>query len=263
MAKGFKHGGGGGGGSSLNFNVVLGTSQPSSPKENDIWVNTSNTSNAAWVFSATQPTGQTNLIWIKIGTDSGAAFNALTENGIWVYPIEAKQYVNRAWKDVTAKSYIGGKWVEWVTDFWLFDYGALNTSVTGGFVKKNTAGDGVNLTNNSDGSITLIPNSSGSNQFGYAMYYTANKIDLSSYSKIHFYGVLKEGGQNRVGIGVYSAITSFTENRVAQMSGFTDNSNTEHTLDISSVNGSYHIALFIGDHANNDRAVLCRLWLTK
>ena len=260
MGKGFKHGGGGG--DSLNFRVLLGTSQPSSPKENDIWVNT-NVTDAEWVFSATQPVSQTNLVWIKTGTDSNAAFNALKKNGIWLYPLEAKQYVNRTWKDVTAKSYIGGKWVEWISDLWLFDYGAVNTSITGGFVKKDTGGDGVDLTTNSDGSITLIPNSSGSNEYGYAMYHTVNKIDLSSYSKIHFYGILKEGGQNRVGIGVYSAITSFRENQVAQMSGFTDSANTEHTLDISSVNGSYYIALFIGDHVNYDKADLCKLWLTK
>ena len=92
MGKGFKHGGGGGG-SSLNFNVKLGTSQPSSPKENDIWVNT-NVTDAEWVFSATQPASKSNLVWIKTGTASDAAFNALKENGIWVYPMEAKQYVN-------------------------------------------------------------------------------------------------------------------------------------------------------------------------
>lgn len=45
---------GGGGGSGLNFRVLGGTSQPASPKENDIWVNT-NTAVHSWDFSATQP----------------------------------------------------------------------------------------------------------------------------------------------------------------------------------------------------------------
>lgn len=182
MGKGFKHGGGGGGGSSLNFNVVLGTSQPSSPKANDIWVNTSNTSNAAWVFSATQPTGQTNLIWIKIGTDSGAAFNALTENGIWVYPVEAKQYVNRAWKDVTAKSYIGGKWVEWVSNLYLFRNGDQCVSNGGSWGKHN-------FTNSSMGQTHSIQVLSGSlyidgNQSSHGVGGKQEKINFSGYNTL-------------------------------------------------------------------------------
>jgi hypothetical protein len=57
MGKGFKHGGGGG--SDLNFKVVGGTSAPSSPKENTIWVNT-NTEISSWDFSATQPRVRSN-----------------------------------------------------------------------------------------------------------------------------------------------------------------------------------------------------------
>ena len=42
MAKGFLYGNGGsGGGVGLNFRIIGGTSTPSNPKENDIWVNTS------------------------------------------------------------------------------------------------------------------------------------------------------------------------------------------------------------------------------
>ena len=62
MAKGFKHGAGGG--TPLNFKVVGGTSAPSNPKENTIWVNTS-TAITSWDFSATEPTkrsGNKNLI---------------------------------------------------------------------------------------------------------------------------------------------------------------------------------------------------------
>ena len=41
MGKGYKHGGAGGGGFvGLNFEIVGGTTQPSNPKENTIWVNT-------------------------------------------------------------------------------------------------------------------------------------------------------------------------------------------------------------------------------
>lgn len=52
MAKGFKHGAGGA--SILNFKVVGGTTQPESPKENTIWVNTG-TEISGWVFSPEEP----------------------------------------------------------------------------------------------------------------------------------------------------------------------------------------------------------------
>ena len=44
----------GGGGASLNFKVVGGTSTPSSPKENTIWVNT-DAEISSWAFSAEEP----------------------------------------------------------------------------------------------------------------------------------------------------------------------------------------------------------------
>ena len=46
--------GGGGGGGGLNFRVIGGTSAPINPKENDIWVNTSQNI-TSWDFSATEP----------------------------------------------------------------------------------------------------------------------------------------------------------------------------------------------------------------
>lgn len=96
---------GGGGGASLNFKVVGGTSAPSSPKENTIWVNT-DAEITSWVFSATEPEAPTaGMVWITTGKTSTAPFNALKKNNITVYPISAKQYVGGAWVDKTAKIY--------------------------------------------------------------------------------------------------------------------------------------------------------------
>lgn len=122
----------------LNFEVVGGTSQPSTPKANTIWVNTS-TSITDWVFSATQPTAASGRVWIATGTSSAVEFNALKKNGIQVYPISAKQYIGGAWVDKTAKSYQNGAWVEWVTYLFQSGVGGLidfasnsgaNTTVT-------------------------------------------------------------------------------------------------------------------------------------
>lgn len=104
---------GGGGSGGLNFQVIGGTTAPSNPKENMIWVNTS-TKITSYIFSATQPTGSAGMVWISTGTSSTVEFNALKKNGIQVYPISAKQYINGAWRNVEAKSYRNGSWVEWL-----------------------------------------------------------------------------------------------------------------------------------------------------
>lgn len=96
----------------LNFDVVGGTSAPSNPSENMIWVNTS-TDIVSWAFSATEPTGSTGMVWFSTDIESVAEFNALKTNSIQIYPTSAKQYVNGAWTDVVAQSYQNNTWVEW------------------------------------------------------------------------------------------------------------------------------------------------------
>lgn len=96
------YGFGGSGGGGLNFKVVGGTTQPTNPTENAIWVNTS-VSITDWVFSATEPEGYAHgMVWFSTGTSSAGEFNALKKNGIQVYPISAKQYVSGAWANVEA-----------------------------------------------------------------------------------------------------------------------------------------------------------------
>lgn len=103
----------GGGGSGLNFKVVGGTVQPTSPSENMIWVNTS-VAITSWVFSATAPTNPAaGMVWFATGSSSSVAFNAVKKNGIWVYPAGCQQYVSGAWVTKTAKTYQSGAWKDW------------------------------------------------------------------------------------------------------------------------------------------------------
>lgn len=118
---------GGGGSGGLNFQVIGGTTAPSNPKENMIWVNTS-TKITSYIFSATQPTGSAGMVWISTGTSSTVEFNALKKNGIQVYPISAKQYIGGAWVDVEAKIYQGGSWVDWIPPGALF-YSGMGAQV--------------------------------------------------------------------------------------------------------------------------------------
>ena len=98
----------------LNFAVVGGTSTPSSPNENTIWVNTS-TSITSWVFSPDAPSSPSNgIVWFYVDSSSATiSFNALKTNNIHIRPKSAKQYIDGAWVNKTAKIYQNGAWKDW------------------------------------------------------------------------------------------------------------------------------------------------------
>ena len=122
----------------LNFNLVGGLTQPADLKENTIWVNTGDKI-TGWALSFGAPAEPyEGMVWIMTGTGSKVAFNALKKNTLMVYPTACKQFVNGAWNNVTAKSYIGGEWVDWRAYLFIENGGqqvpwvfkALNTKVS-------------------------------------------------------------------------------------------------------------------------------------
>ena len=94
MGQAFLHGNGGA--NPLNFKVV-GNPQPTSPKENTIWINT-DVAVTGYVFSATTPSRPTQgMAWIETGLLSSVPFNALKKNSIELLPQNVKQYVSGTW----------------------------------------------------------------------------------------------------------------------------------------------------------------------
>lgn len=169
----------GGGGTALNFRVVGGTTAPTNPAENCIWVNT-DTPITSWIFYATEPSpAEAGKVWISTGTSSTVEFNALKKNGIQVYPISAKQYVGGAWLDKTAKSYQGGAWTEWWNGV-LFENADQYEDITGGWVKGASYGNAGTTATIDDTGIKLST-VSGS----FINVETVNKIDLSGHSTLY------------------------------------------------------------------------------
>ena len=246
MAKGFKHGAGGG--ASLNFKVVGRTSAPASPKENTIWVNTSTTI-TSWVFSATQPTGSTGRVWISVGASSPVAFNALKKNNITVYPLSAKQYVSGAWVDKEAKSYQNGAWVDWWSGV-LYENGDEYENITGGWIgtpKKYDSGCNAVEANITRGTttITMKPNGDGS-----CIVHTANKIDLTNYSKLVFDGKVSGASSyaSLANMRVWSDFGTYQTSKAAATASLQYHSDGVVTLDISKLTGSYYVGF--GLHAS-------------
>lgn len=244
----------GGGGTGLNFKVVGGTSQPTNPRENTIWVNTS-TSITSYVFSVTQPAGSAGMVWFKIGTYSSVPFNALKKNTLRVYPTSCKQYVSGSWVDKTAKTYLSSTWTDWWNGE-LYDTGNQFEYVTGGWIAKHvirfTGADTNTKTELTIGDTSLsISNSS-------TIAHTKNKINLTSYKTLTFYGNIVKGEDNNdTAFGVWTEIANgmrSTDNRVAYRNGAVSGS---ATIDISSLTGEYYVGMYVTDTTLGNPALTC------
>ena len=145
----------------LNFCVVGGTSQPSNPATNTIWINTS-TNISSWVFSAEKPTSPTaGLVWFSTNDSFPMqTFNALKANNITIYLTGCQQYVSGAWVNCTAKIYNGTSWVLlWNGE--LYYLGNEFENVTGGWQAVGLAYqyyDGSWKNGNKAGAPTLVKN---------------------------------------------------------------------------------------------------------
>lgn len=240
----YLHGNGGsGGGGGLNFAIKTYESEsalPETAKENTIAVYPV-TEMSSYIFSATQPENpEPYMVWISTGTSSTVEFNGLKKNGIQIYPISAKQYVNGDWADKTAKSYQGDKWVDWWNGE-LFLYGNEFKGVTGGWITTpmqwKSSGDGsvggqVTITNSDNGGkkVTISKNHG-------VLWHTANKIDLSKVNTIKFKGELSKS--DYTALGLYTELKFLKSNVGGEISGI--KTYGEYTLDVSDMDGSYYI----------------------
>lgn len=182
----------GGGGAALNFKVMGGTAEPSNPAENTIWIDT-DAKITGWLFSSHQPENPAEgMVWISTSTSSTAPFNALKKNVIMVYPLSAKQYVNGAWVNKTAKTYQGGKWVDWIVY-------VVPSNTFSWFSNNKYRG---NVTKNNDNSVTV--NCTSTNY--YVMAFTNETFDLTGFNKM-IVTYTSTSGYSMAAIGVATSTT--------------------------------------------------------
>lgn len=247
---------GGGGGGGLNFRVVGGTSEPSNPKENEIWINTSVEING-YALSVDQPSELTEgLVWIKTGTASAVDFNALKKNVLTVYPLSAMQVISGSFQTVTAVSYQGGRWVSWWS-------GELYTpgNTYDGWMEVDMALDSV-FTQKGTLAITQGESSMSVEQMTYAAgkaYVYSRKLDMSQYSKLTFEGVLFATGTvvpQSASVCIWSELGTYqTDNLVASI----NHNAAEKKLDVSAIDQECYIGIFLwstSSYADITRLVL-------
>lgn len=250
------------GGANLNFKVVGGTSQPTNPKENDIWVNTS-TAITSYAISPTIPTNPTEgMVWITAGTYSSVAFNALKKNNITVCPAGCKQYISGAWQNKVAKVYQSG-WKSLI--LYLYSPGNTYDSVTGGYVaagKVYTSGGAYSSqtpTVTKSGTAMTIVNTA---KYGYGITYTKNKISLAGKRALRFKGSYSKAGDNCACLTVWSSVdAAHSGSNRAAFVWLESNGDQDISLDVSSLNDEYYIGFITGaGSSDNVTVTVTELW---
>lgn len=179
--------------SSLNFEVVGGTTQPSDPKENTIWVNTEETI-TEWVVSAEEPTEPiAGMVWIVTGQKSPASFNILQKNSVNIAIKYVKQYKISEevgeWINKSASVYQNDSWKNcW--DLYLFKAGDQYEYITGGWNRTGYVLTNFNHTSISKVTIgeSLIVKAVSSTSDSGGLLGTQIPIDISSFKTLRAKG---------------------------------------------------------------------------
>lgn len=237
----------GGGGAGLNLKVVGGTSQPTSPKENTVWVNTDTEING-FAFSSAAPTNPAEgMVWFKTTIDSPVAMNIDKKNTIMLYPGGCSQYIGGAWVSKTAKTYLNSKWVDWIV--YLYNLGDECTSITGGW-DDYYDNAGYSIIKGADYMEIKGVNSQYSGTGS-----TTNAIDLTKYSTLHAIAKRTSSGTCYIGIATKRDVV---QTGLSASKTVTAKEYTEVTLDISQYNSAYYIVLVV---TATDELYIQKIWL--
>lgn len=243
-----------GGGTSLNYKVVGGTTQPSNPKENWIWVNTE-AEITSHVFSATEPANPAEgMVWFNVGTFSAAPINVLKKNVAMLYPTGCKQYVSGAWVNKTAKTYQNGAWVDWTLI--LYENGNQYTSVTGGWAVNNASG-GISAIQST--AIYLATNDSSGVRD--SVVYTKNPISFNKSAKTlnMNINITYNAGTYGFYIGLTQQVPSTDPTGSFAVYKQLKSGTGDNTLsvDISNVSGKYYVVLYASVAKGN----VSKIWI--
>ena len=221
-----------GGGAPLNFKVVPNP-QPDTANEITIWEDTDRINN--YYFSATQPEGMVDYdVWFPVGTSSTVEFNALKKGGIQVYPLSAQQMVSGVLKDVTAKSYQGGVWKEWIE---VIDFDLTNWTKKNPYPSRSYTKGTYDLSSKTlKGSITK--------DYQHVVLVKNEKMNFQSANTLNMiYSLSKNMSSNgAIFVKLSSSFSDPADNTCVVNQRITEQAtNKEISIDVSSVNSSYYL----------------------
>lgn len=242
-----------GGGVALNFEVVAYASEEALlaavPAENTIGVITT-TDISGWAMGDyPDPNWEMSegFLYINIKASSYGSsdldFGLLKKgNEICIAPISAKQYVSGTYVDVTCKSYQNGAWADWWNGE-LYTPGNTYDSITGGWDYILNGTGGVEF--REDGILFDCYSYLSTNKSTTGILYTKKAINLNNHSKLVVeLEILKAGSlSNAVQIMVNAPTSSTDATSVASVELPKVNGASTLEIDLSSINGSYYIAI--------------------
>jgi len=247
------------GGNPLNFKVVGGTTQPSNPKENTIWVNTDAEITEWHIGKYPNPNWNEvdGKVFINIETTSDVsspAFNALKKNGLRVRPYGITQRISGVWVRKAGAIYQNGAWAVFKTVLFDGSNGGDVTAITGGW-------DGAYRSSGS-GSVTstALVSDSAKNYSRYN-FQTKNKIDMTPYKTAIAYFTKTTSSYGSlitryIGLNTtkYTGDQSTALNDASFLNirnGANDAKSGNFTLqlDLSNVSGAYYFNVYFGSIA--------------
>lgn len=171
------------GGGGLVLKVVGGTTQPTSPTENTIWINTSTAIGSVTVAYNAPATPAEGDVWVKTGNDGNLRLNVSKHDTLIITPVSVKQYVSSAWVDVTddSRAYTGGSWEPITFVYWQYGEAYADKFTF------NAARIGV-TSYDADSRIRFAKIS----DYNAAVYF--GPIDVTHYSKMILHGGTTNGG---------------------------------------------------------------------
>lgn len=257
------------GGAALNFAVVGGTTEPTNPKENTIWVNT-DTAIGEWQFSAAEPTERgdgsalsVGDLWVEFKEVGQPKINILKKNSIKLSLTSAYQWDGAEWKVKVSQVYLPDGWVPMELVSYIFKEGnGIETFVK--IVVQTGCSSSVKYEQNSASTVPYktLNITCTANQYQWSSSAYSDKVlyDLTDYKYLTVRWSASTGSTSKnVFCGVTDAITAtnfntFKSNSLAYGSGdnFTHKTGGERTLDISAITGSHYIYLgAAGDYSTS------------
>lgn len=189
---------GGGGSGGVSLEVVGGSAQPSSPKENMIWLNTE-TPIGAVCFSAGQPlTAANGDVWIAECKPFSTAIDIGGKNTMIFYISKCYQYDSEKFVEIPGQIYKGGVW-EGIYDYRLFVPGDDKAITTGGWITqamKSTSDSGASAKDtpieHTEQYMSVDTSSAGT--YGSCVLRTVLPVDLTGFKSLVFEGDFTRGG---------------------------------------------------------------------
>jgi hypothetical protein len=189
------------------------------------------------------------MLWVRTSLYSPVSLNLLKKHMLQAYPVFFQQYISGAWINKDAAVYIENKWVDFAT--YLYLNGNENVDFTGGWTAKALRSTSVE---GSMGSVSVQPKiTKGFNCLHATMPYISgagpagvihctNKIDVTKFNKLCFYGVMCAGvSSTSIQIALWSdwGYEQNTNCAVAYVGDVTQFA----SLDISNLSGEYYIGI--------------------